>query len=137
MCRWDLNYTPGIPTEKYLVGTRKSRRRIAQSARKDVDIVVEGDRIKSVTAHSAGRPPTGAKVIDASRFTVMPGLIESHSHLQAALGRSITARGCRGASRRCGVPGGTPYEAVSDREMADAAVRPGPRVFLNRLSDGV
>lgn len=124
----DLSYTPGIPTERYVVHAGSLVDGIANTARKDVDIVVEGNRIKSVSAHSAAAH-AGAKVIDASRYTVMPGLIESHTHLQADLGsldhRAFLSWGITTVRS----PGGTPYEAVSDREMADAAVRPGPRVF--------
>ena len=41
-------------------------------------IVVENDRIVSV---GTGAPPAGAEVIDLSRFTVIPGLIDLHTHM--------------------------------------------------------
>jgi hypothetical protein len=59
----------------------------------------------------------------------MPGLIESHSHLQADLGSLDHRAWLAWGITTVRSPGGTPYEAASDREMADAAVRPGPRVF--------
>ncbi len=124
----DLSYTPGIPTGRYLVHAGSLVDGVAKSARRDVDIVVEGNRITSVTAHSAAAH-VGVKVIDASKLTVMPGLIESHSHLQADLGSLDHRAWLSWGITTVRSPGGTPYEAVSDREMADAAVRPGPRVF--------
>ncbi|HEV8409822.1 MAG TPA: amidohydrolase family protein [Gemmatimonadaceae bacterium] len=124
----DLSYTPGIPTERYLVHAGSVVDGISKTVRKDVDIVVEGNRIKSVAAHSAAAH-AGMKVIDASHFTVMPGLIESHSHLQADLGSLDHRAWLSWGITTVRSPGGTPYEATSDREMADAAVRPGPRVF--------
>lgn len=124
----DLSYTPGIPTEKYLVHAGSLVDGIAKTARANVDILVEGNRIKSVTAHSAAAH-AGVKVVDAAKYTVMPGLIESHSHLQADLGSLDHRAWLAWGITTVRSPGGTPYEATSDREMADAAVRPGPRVF--------
>ncbi len=42
-------------------------------------IVIEGDRIVSVTP--GGTPPAGAELVDLSRATVLPGLIDTHTHL--------------------------------------------------------
>jgi imidazolonepropionase-like amidohydrolase len=41
-------------------------------------IVVDGDRIVSV---GTAAPPAGAEVVDLSRFTVVPGLIDAHTHM--------------------------------------------------------
>ena len=42
-------------------------------------ILVEGDRITSVTA--GGAAPAGVDVIDLSKSTVLPGLIDTHTHI--------------------------------------------------------
>jgi len=43
-------------------------------------VIVEGDRIKSV-ATDASANPSGADVVDLSKFTGLPGLIDVHTHM--------------------------------------------------------
>jgi imidazolonepropionase-like amidohydrolase len=59
----------------------------SDNVRDTMVIVVEGDRIKNVAPANAVKIPTGASVLDLSRSTVLPGLIDCHTHLGARADR--------------------------------------------------
>jgi imidazolonepropionase-like amidohydrolase len=46
-------------------------------------LVVEGKRIKAIGQRGSVTEPEGSTVVDATRFTLMPGLIDCHLHLAA------------------------------------------------------
>src|SRR6476620_5273753 len=49
--------------------------------RRDQIIVIRGNRIESVSDAASARIPAGANTIDLSHSTVLPGLIDSHTHI--------------------------------------------------------
>jgi imidazolonepropionase-like amidohydrolase len=53
----------------------------SDSARRDQVIVIRGNQITEVTDASRAQIPPGAQVIDLSNATVLPGLIDAHTHI--------------------------------------------------------
>jgi imidazolonepropionase-like amidohydrolase len=49
--------------------------------RRDQAVVIRGNRIESVGDAAITKTPAGATVIDLSQATVLPGLIDSHTHI--------------------------------------------------------
>jgi Tol biopolymer transport system component/imidazolonepropionase-like amidohydrolase len=125
---FDLKYTPAVPTGHLVVHAGKLVDMKSPQARSDVDIVIDGNKIVSVAAH-ADANHAGGQVIDASNLTVMPGLVEFHSHLQPDFGESEGRAFLAFGITTVRSPGNTPYEPVEEREANEAGVRPGPRVY--------
>jgi len=120
----DLNYHVNVPKTHLVLHVGKLVDGVAKTARADMDIVVEGNRITAVEPHKAGRA-----AIDLPQLTAMPGLIDFHTHRQSdsgeQQGRDFLAYGVTTIRS----PGQSPYEAVEDREATDAGIRVSPRIF--------
>ncbi len=102
----------------------------------DVDIVIANKRIESITPHNdeaqKAAIAAGAKFVDASRFTVTPGLWESHTHQWISgkfygdkLGRLWLAYGVTELQSQ----GDPAYRAIETREAFASGARVGPRYF--------
>jgi len=74
--------TPQSPEAPQVTAIRAGRLVDVESGvvRRDQLVVIRGDRIEAVQP-GATRPPAGAKLIDLSRYTVLPGLIDCHAHM--------------------------------------------------------
>ena len=100
----------------------------------DVDIVIESNRIVDVHPHGgAALSDANARVVDGSALTVLPGLIDIHTHRQMQgygaygdrMGRLWLAMGVT-ATRSPGCPA---YHMVEDREALASGARIGARHF--------
>src|SRR6476660_1843839 len=124
--------------------------------RRDQVIVVRGNRIESVSDAAATKIPAGASTIDLSHATVLPGLIDSHTHIflqgeDAAPGGydanilkyplSFRAARATVSARRALEQGfttlrdveteGAGYGDVGIKQAIEGGYIPGPRLFVS------
>lgn len=59
------------------------------AARENAVVLIEDRRIKQVGGESEVRVPQGVPIVDASRFTVMPGMMDIHLHVSTFNNRTF------------------------------------------------
>ncbi len=120
-------------------------------------IIIRGNRIESVGDAATAKIPAGANVIDLSRATVLPGLIDDHTHIflqgedppggydANILYPPVALRAVRAANaaRRALEQGfttlrdmgteGASYGDVGIKEAINQGYAPGPRLFVSTL----
>ena len=121
-----------------------------ETVKPDMVIVVEGERIQKVAPAAQIKIPAGAQVIDLSRATVLPGLIDCHTHLGAradrydeiykfkdtpfssAFAAEVNARKTLNAGfTSVRDVGSLPFLAVDLRNSINEGYIPGPRVVAS------
>jgi imidazolonepropionase-like amidohydrolase len=120
----------------------------------DAAIVIESDRIVQIGTRAQVPTPAGARVIDLSAYTILPGLIDTHTHICFApqdgkdpvLQKSVPYRTLEGAvAARASLEAGFTTLRDLDSEgadFADVAVRdainkglvPGPRLLVSTMA---
>jgi Tol biopolymer transport system component/imidazolonepropionase-like amidohydrolase len=106
-----------------------------QEVIEDGTILVEGDTIRAVGARDAVRVPEGARVIDASGKTIVPGYVDAHAHV-ANFGGGVVpqANWAYYANLAFGIttahdPSATTEFVYSQAELVKSGQMVGPRMF--------
>ena len=127
-----LTWANAKPAGRLLIQAGRLWDGTSPDLRRDVDVLVEGNRIAAVGAQGSLVQTGDARVMDAKSQTVIPGLIEIHAHRQMQGygygdrdGRLWLSLGV--TSTRS--PGSPAYHMVEDREAIDSGARVGPRYF--------
>ncbi|HEY2946076.1 MAG TPA: amidohydrolase family protein [Vicinamibacteria bacterium] len=126
------------------------------AAARDVTIVLEGGRIKSVGP--SGLVPAGVEMIDLSDRTVMPGFVDAHVHLayrtfgdgdwehstlvltsadMALLGAVHAQQTLEAGFTTVRVVGTAHFEDVALRQAIDGGWIPGPRIVAAGIAFGI
>ncbi len=101
----------------------------------DAVVLIEGNRIKSVSSKSAIRIPSHAKVIDISGQTVLPGFVDTHAHgAQGSNGITPQQNWVDYARLAFGVttvhdPSNNSHSIFAASEMTKAGLITAPRTF--------
>lgn len=125
----DLTWSPARVSGRTIVQAGAMWDGVSDALRRDVDIVVDGDRIAEITPR---RDWPGHAVVDATALTALPGLIDMHAHVHLR-GRALGARqgrlwlsfGVTGVRS----PGDPAYLAAQHREAIATGDQLGPRYF--------
>jgi imidazolonepropionase-like amidohydrolase len=77
------NPTPAAAPTSYVIRAAHLIDGRSDAVQNDVAVIVEGDRIVAVGTRSriASRIPAGAQTIDLGGATILPGLIDNHTHV--------------------------------------------------------
>ena len=125
-----LSWARQLPTGRLVVHAGRLFDGINETVRRNVDVIIDGHRIRAIAPHAEASHAAAGRVIDASAETVIPGLIEMHTHQRAAageaLGRIWLAYGITSVRELSA----NPFEARERLEAIASGKRPGPREFF-------
>ena len=129
----DLTWHADVPHQRLLIHAGRFWKGEGPEEQKDVDILVVDNRIESVLPHASGHEQGVDRVVDATQYTVLPGLWENHVHPSCLQSIYYGDRFGRlwlsyGITELRDLADAT-YRAEEQRESLDSGARIGPRLF--------
>ncbi|SDK01663.1 Imidazolonepropionase [Catalinimonas alkaloidigena] len=130
----NLSWSPEKPSGTVVIHAGRLFDGKNEHYRENVDVVLEGNRIRDILPHQDGRNGT---LVDASDKVVMPGLFEMHSHQYTGVGEILGRTWLSYGITSVREPGADPYDALQRKEAWSSGAQPGPREFFTgNLTDG-
>ncbi len=151
--------TPALPAPATIVYAATMIDGVADQARHNVAVVIRGNRIEAIRDRDSKDLPAGAQRIELGDATLLPGLIDTHTHLflqgevpaeggydVQLLRHPLSFRVVRAvvAARRALDQGfttlrdveteGAGYGDVGVKQAIEAGIIPGPRLFISTVS---
>jgi len=104
----------------------------------DQTIVIRGGKIAAVTPAGQAQVPAGARTLDLSGHTVIPGIVGMHDHtFYTTSGRSVQLQFsaprlylATGVTTIRTTGGTSPYHEINMKRGIDRGETPGPRIHL-------
>ncbi len=124
----DLTYRLAKPTGRTVIHVSNLVDSVSDVTQHDKDIIIDGNRITEIRAHDPALHSAG-KFVDGTGLTAIPGLIEYHSHIQKDFGSNLEKAWLAYGITTVRDPGTQVYDAVEDREAAEAGIRISPRLY--------
>ncbi len=125
----DLTYRFAKPEGRMVLHVSNLVDSVRDETQHDKDILIEGNRIMAVRDHDPALHASGARVIDGTGLTAIPGLIEHHAHVQKDFGANAHRAWLAYGVTTVRDPGSTVYDGMEEREASEAGVRIGPRIY--------
>ncbi|MCI0534674.1 MAG: amidohydrolase family protein [Verrucomicrobiales bacterium] len=154
---WSIIAAGAVPPNTNSIALRAGRLIDVVQARTldDQVILIEGSDIREIGDGNSITIPSTTPVVDLSNATVLPGLIDCHTHITsepgenyyedlfrrspidvAVLAHLYARRTLEAGFTTCRVLGASEYIDVALKKAIDSGAIPGPRLFVATLSIG-
>ncbi|MGY8778213.1 MAG: hypothetical protein ACKVIN_08830, partial [Longimicrobiales bacterium] len=123
-----LTWTRTVPQDRTVIHAGALFDGVSAQLERNVDVVVEGNRIVRVGPHDPALHDE-ERVVDASDGVLSPGLIEMHTHGGLGEGESIGRNWLSYGVTTIRRVSADPYDMTEAKESIESGRRIGPRIF--------